>query len=48
MRKDADYIVFKRFDKLNLYNLLALQHRLIELNTEIGYYKEEYDAKALA
>lgn len=48
MREGADHVVFKRFDKLNLYNLLALQHRLTELDVEIGRCEREHNSKALA
>jgi hypothetical protein len=44
MREDDDHVVFKRFEKINLYNLLALQHRLTVLDKEIALYEgTDYD-----
>ena len=48
MREDEDHLVFKRFERLNLYNLLYLQHRLTVLDQEIALYEESHDARALA
>ena len=48
MREDQDHVVFKRFEKLNLYNLLSLQHRLTELEKEIASYEENDDPSHLA
>ncbi|KIX02457.1 uncharacterized protein Z518_08398 [Rhinocladiella mackenziei CBS 650.93] len=39
MCKDSDNHVLRRFDKLNLYNLLSLQDRLIPLATEMSSYE---------
>jgi hypothetical protein len=48
MREDQDHVVFKRFEKLNLYNLLSLQHRLTALEKEIASYEENDDPSHLA
>jgi hypothetical protein len=48
MRKDQDHVIFKRFERLHLYNLLSLQHRMTELDTKITTYEKEHDAEALA
>jgi hypothetical protein len=34
---DTDLWVFKRFQKLNLYNLLHLQHHLTQLESELSH-----------
>jgi hypothetical protein len=48
MREDQDHVVFKRFEKLNFYNLLSLQHRLNTLDKKIASYEENDDASHLA
>lgn len=48
MRKDQDHVIFKRFERLHLYHLLSLQHRMTELDTKITTYETESDAEALA
>jgi hypothetical protein len=48
MRKDQDHVIFKRFERLHLYNLLSLQHRLTELDTKITACEEDDDPEALA
>jgi hypothetical protein len=48
MRKDRDHVIFKRFERLHLYNLLSLQHRMTELDRKITTYEKEDDAGALA
>lgn len=48
MREDTDHVVFRRFEKLNLYNLLLLQHRLAAFDQEISIHKEEWNGSALA
>jgi hypothetical protein len=47
MRRDPDRIVFRRFTRANLYNLLALQHRLIFIDQQIASYEVEGNAEAL-
>ena len=47
MREDQDHIVFKRFERLNLYNLLCLQHRLTMVDKQIALH-EDNDVHALA
>jgi hypothetical protein len=47
MREDQDHVVFKRFEKANLYNLLALQHRLTVLDKQIALHEEtDYEGTA--
>jgi hypothetical protein len=48
MRKDPDNLVFRRFERLNLYNLLLLQHRLAEYDEEISILEKEWNGPALA
>jgi len=48
MRKDADHLVFRRFDRLNLYNLLYLQHKLAALDNQISIHEKEWNGPALA
>jgi hypothetical protein len=48
MRKDPDNLVFRRFERLNLYNLLLLQHRLAEYDEEISNLEKEWNGPALA
>ena len=48
MREDEDHVVFKRFERLNLYNLLFIQHRLTALDQEIALYEDSHDVCALA
>jgi len=48
MRKDPDNLVFRRFERLNLYNLLLLQHRLAAYDEQISIYEEEWNGPALA
>jgi hypothetical protein len=48
MRDDTDHIVFRRFEKLNLYNLLLLQHRLAALDQEILTHETKWNGFALA
>lgn len=48
MREDQDHVVFRRFERLNLYNLLALQHRLTLLDAEVARHEEGQNTEALA
>jgi hypothetical protein len=48
MGEDSDNMVFRRFEKLNLYNLLSLQHRLVSYDEEISIYEKEWNGPALA
>lgn len=48
MREDPDHVVFKRFEKVNLYHLLSLQHRLTLLEKQIASYEENDQASHLA
>ena len=48
MREDQDHIVFKRFERLNLYNLLCLQHRLTAVDKKITLHEDKQDVHALA
>lgn len=48
MREDQDHVVFKRFEKLNSYNLLSLQHRLTLLDNEIALHEKNDDPRLLA
>jgi hypothetical protein len=48
MREDQDHIVFKRFERLNLYNLLCLQHRLTLVDKQIARHEDSHDVHALA
>jgi hypothetical protein len=48
MRKDQDHVIFKRFERLHLYYLLSLQHRMTELDSKITTYENQDDADALA
>ena len=48
MRKDSDNLVFRRFERLNLYNLLLLQHRLAKYDEEISILEKEWNGPALA
>jgi hypothetical protein len=48
MREDTDNTVFRRFERLNLYNLLWLQHRLVACDEEIAACEKEWDGPALA
>lgn len=48
MRDDTDHIVFRRFEKLNLYNLLLLQHRLAAFDQEISIHEKQWNGAALA
>jgi hypothetical protein len=48
MREDEDHIVFKRFERLNLYNLLYLQHRLTEVDKKITLHEDSQGVHALA
>jgi len=48
MREDEDHVVFKRFERLNLYNLLSLQHRLTALDKDIALLEKNHDAHNLA
>jgi hypothetical protein len=36
MRLDHDHLVFRKFERLSLYNLLFQQHQLAALDHEIG------------
>ena len=47
MRKDPDRIVFRRFTRANLYNLLVLQHRLSFIDQQIASYEAERNVEAL-
>lgn len=48
MREDEDHVIFKRFEKINLYNLLSLQHRLTLLDKKIALYEDTDGAFHLA
>jgi hypothetical protein len=48
MREDPDNMVFRRFERLNLYNLLSLQHRLVAYDEEISIHEKEWNGAALA
>jgi hypothetical protein len=48
MKKDPDNLVFRRFERLNLYNLLLLQHRLAKYDEEISILEKEWNGPALA
>jgi hypothetical protein len=48
MREDEDHIIFKRFERLNLYNLLYLQHHLTVLDKQIALHESSENAHALA
>jgi hypothetical protein len=48
MREDPDNMVFRRFERLNLYNLLSLQHRLVACDEEIAACEKTWDGLALA
>jgi hypothetical protein len=48
MREDSDHLVFRRFERLNLYNLLLLQHRLAAYDEEISILEEKRNWPALA
>lgn len=48
MRQDPDNLVFRRFEKLNIYNLLMLQHRLAVCEEEISTHEQRWDGVALA
>jgi hypothetical protein len=48
MRQDQDHVIFKRFERLHLYYLLSLQHRMTELDRKVTTYEKEKDAEALA
>lgn len=48
MREDPDHMVFRRFERLGLYNLLLLQHRLAAYDKEISLYEKEWNGPALA
>lgn len=38
MRSDNDHVVFRRFQKLNIYNLLLLQHQILSLDEEVSRF----------
>jgi hypothetical protein len=48
MRSDSDHVVFRRFRKLNLYNLLVLQHQILSLDQQISALESSWDGAALA
>ncbi len=48
MREDSDNMVFRRFERLNLYNLLSLQHRLAAYDETISIHEKEWNGPALA
>ncbi len=48
MRKDADRLVFRRFERLNLYNLLFLQRKLASYDDQISNHEREWNGPALA
>lgn len=48
MREDPDNMVFRRFERLNLYNLLSLQHRLATYDEEIAVCEKDWNGPALA
>lgn len=48
MRHDNDHVIFRRFDRLHLYNLLYIQHRLTDLDKKIAQLEKSHDVPALA
>lgn len=40
-----DYLVFRRFDRLSVRNLLCLQHKLVALETEIDRLDDRDNVK---
>ena len=48
MRSDGDRVVFRRFEKLNLYNLLVLQHEIIALDQQVSDLESIWDGPTLA
>ena len=48
MRQDADHLVFRKFERLNLYNLLFLQHKLTAYDHQISALETQWNGPALA
>ena len=48
MRHDTDHLVFRRFERLNLYNLLHLQHKAAELDDKISIHEREWNGQGIA
>ena len=48
MREDKDHSVFRRFERLNLYNLLVLQRKLAALDDQISTKEKAWDGPGLA
>jgi hypothetical protein len=48
MREDADHLIFRRFERLNLYNLLSLQRKLAAYDDQISIHEREWNGPALA
>jgi len=48
MRTDDDGLVFRRFEKLNLYNLLFLQHKLADIDDRVAIHETYGKGEALA
>jgi hypothetical protein len=48
MREDHDHVVFRRFDRLHLYNLLFIQHLLTDLDKKIAQLEKNRDIRGLA
>lgn len=47
MSVDSDRVLFRRFSKVNLYNLLFLQHRLGLISHEIELFTSQNDVDKL-
>ena len=48
MCSDSDRVVFRRFQKLNLYNLMFLQHQILRLDQQVSYLENIFDGDGLA
>ena len=44
MRQDTDHLIFRRFDRLNLYNSLILHHRLVDMDRQARLYEAATDS----
>jgi hypothetical protein len=43
VKEDSDRFTFRSFNRLNLYHLLSLQHRLNVLDLKIAQYQKKVD-----
>jgi hypothetical protein len=43
VKEDSDRFTFRSFNRLNLYHLLSLQHRLNVLDLKIAQYQKNVD-----